>query len=249
MKEYKSVIIAVVCGLSAIICVSIFIFGLSSYKKSPGSGSITATGSASMDFTSDLIVWRGSFTAEGPTTQAAYSQIKQNSEVVKKYLQDNGVSEDEMIFYSVSIQQKYQYIYDENGYIVDEVPDGYNLYQNVSVTSSDVDKIEVISRDITTLIESGVEFFSEEPEYYYTKLDELKLEMIAKATENAKARIDLVTANSGSRTGKLLDASLGVFQITARNSDSEEYSYGGTFNTSSKEKTASVTVRLNYAVD
>lgn len=249
MKEYKSVLVAVICSICAVVCVALAVGGLTSYKESSGSGGITATGSASMDFTSDLIVWRGSFSASGMTTQEAYGEIKRNSEIVKKYLSDNGVTEDEMIFYSVSIQQKYRYIYDDDGYIVDEVPDGYDLSQNVSVTSGDIEKIEKVSRDITTLIESGVEFFSDEPEYYYTKLDELKLEMIAKATENAKARIDLMTENSGSHVGKLLNASLGVFQITARNSDSEEYSYGGTFNTSSKEKTASVTVKLNYSIN
>ena len=54
---------------------------------------------------------------------------------------------------------------------------------------------------------------------------------------------------TGETPGKLLDASLGVFQITAQNSSDEEYSYGGTFNTYSRAKTASITVRLNYAVE
>lgn len=249
MKEYKSIIIAIIISITAIACVSIGISGITSYKKTSGSGGITATGSASQNFTSDLIVWRGSFTATGQTTQEAYAQIKENSQIIKTYLSENGVTEDEMIFYSININQKYRYTYDTDGNIMEEIPDGYDLYQEVSVTSSDVEKIELISRDITTLIESGVEFFSASPEYYYTKLEELKLEMIAAATENAKARIDIMTQNSKSKAGKLLNANLGVFQITAQNSDSEEYSYGGTFNTGSKEKTATVTVKLDYAVE
>lgn len=57
----RSVLIALIATIGAIICVSIFTGGLVNYKKSGGGSGITATGSASCDFESDLIVWRGSF--------------------------------------------------------------------------------------------------------------------------------------------------------------------------------------------
>lgn len=249
MKEYKSVLIALIAGFSAIICVMIGSGSLVDLKEKAQSSGISATGSASQDFTADLIVWRGGFSAHGETAKEAYEKIKQYSEITKQYLLDKGVTEEELIFYSVNIRQNFKYEYNEEGSIIGEIPDGYDLDQELSITSNDVDKIDNISRDISKLIEAGVEFVSESPEYYYTKLDELKLEMIDQATQNAKARIDLLAKNSGSKTGKLLSANLGVFQITAQNSDSEEYSYGGTFNTSSRNKTASITVKLNYAVD
>jgi len=249
MKEYKSIVIALIAGISAIICVFVGSSGLVNFKQVSQSGGISATGSASQNFTSDLIVWRGSFSAYGVTAKDAYAQIKKNSDITRQYLLDNGVTEDEMIFYSVNISKRYKYIYNDEGSIIDEVSDGYDLSQELSVTSTDVDKIDNISRDVSQLIEAGVEFVSDSPEYYYTKLDELKLDLINQATQNAKARIDILTQNSNSKAGRLLNANLGVFQITAQNSDSEEYSYGGTFNTSSKNKTASITVKLNYAVD
>ena len=169
--------------------------------------------------------------------------------MIKEYLVKNGVAEDEVVFSSVNISQRYSTRYNDEGEIMGDYPDGYDLYQEVSVTSNDVDKVEKISRDITELIESGVEFSSFSPEYYYTKLDELKLQLIEEATANAKERINIMAAGTGEKPGKLLDASLGVFQITAQNSSDEEYSYGGTFNTYSRAKTASITVRLNYAVE
>ena len=79
-------------------------------------------------------------------------------------------------------------------------------------------------------------------------LSTIKLELIQRATDNAKQRVDIITENSGATKGELLSANLGVFQITAQNSDSEEYSYGGTFNTSSRLKTATITVNLNYSL-
>ena len=77
----------------------------------------------------------------------------------------------------------------------------------------------------------------------------MKLELIEKATDNAKQRIDIMAAGTGSKTGQMLSANLGVFQITAKNSGSGEYSYDGAFDTSSRYKTAMITVKLNYAVE
>lgn len=248
LKEYKGIVIALIAGLCAVLCVAIFSGSLVSYKKTSGSGGITATGSANCDFEADLIVWRGSFSAYGRTSQDAYKSINKDSKVIKKYLLDNGVTQDEMVFSSVTINQRWENEYNYNGDKIGEYLDGYDLYQDICITSNDVDKIEGISRDISELIESNVEFISYEPEYYYTKLDELKLQLIEEATTNAKARIDLISEGSGAGIGKLLNANLGVFQITAQNSNTE-YSYGGAFDTSSRYKTASITVKLNYATE
>ncbi len=106
--------------------------------------------------------------------------------------------------------------------------------------------MEKISRDISSLLDSGVEFTSWSPEYYYTQLDDLKLDLIDRASKNARARIDIIAENSGAKVGKLVKSNLGVFQITARNSGTGDYSYEGAFDTSSREKTATITVRLEY---
>ena len=181
--EWKSVIIALIAGITAIVCVVIFSGSIVDYKKTSGAGGLTATGSASIDFESDLVVWRGSFSAYGATPKDAYAIIKKDAEVVRQYLLENGVSEEELVFSSVDISQRYRTEYDENGNYIRDYPDGYDLYQSLSVTSEDIDKVENISRDITKLIESGVEFVSNSPEYYCTKLDEVKLEFTDDALE------------------------------------------------------------------
>lgn len=114
--------------------------------------------------------------------------------------------------------------------------------------SKDIEKVEKISREVTELIESGIEFNSSSPSYYYTKLSELKIDLLAKASADAKQRAETIAKNSGSGLGAIKKANMGVFQITGQNSD-EDYSYGGAFNTSSKNKTASITIKIEYAVD
>ena len=120
----RSVLIALIATIGAIICVSIFTGGLVNYKKSGGGSGITATGSASCDFESDLIVWRGSFSVHGNTPKDAYAIIKKDAELVRRYLEENQVAEDEMIFSSVNISQTYTSRYDEEGKYLGDETDG-----------------------------------------------------------------------------------------------------------------------------
>ena len=99
----------------------------------------------------------------------------------------------------MDISQRYRTEYDENGNYIRDYPDGYDLYQSLSVTSEDIDKVENISRDITKLIESGVEFVSNSPEYYCTKLDEVKLDLIEKPLPMQRSALTLCLPVQGQR--------------------------------------------------
>jgi len=125
---------------------------------------------------------------------------------------------------------------------------GYQLNQSLVIESKEVEKVEKISREITELLNQGIAFYSQQPRYYYTDLESLKLEMIAKATEDARIRAERISENSGASLGNLISANMGVFQITGQNSG-EDYSWGGAFNTSSKNKTASITMKLVFEVN
>lgn len=207
---------------------------------------INVTGLGKKDFVSDLIVWSGSFTRKTVKLKTAYDQLKKDKEVVKDYLIAKGLSEKEMVFSSVRIDKQFDYSYDSTGKSHRKFT-GYLLTQKVEIESSEVDKIEALSREVTELINKGVEFNSSHPRYYYTQLAALKLEMIASATKDATLRAEKIAENAGAATGKLRYAKMGVFQIVAQNS-SEAYTWGGAFNTSSKRKTASITMKLQFGI-
>jgi hypothetical protein len=242
------VIATFIAGVSLIIAVVIAVSGFVGYKQNAGGG-ISATGSATRDFSSDLIVWRGSFSAYGKSTIEAYEKIKKDAGIIEEYLISHNVPKENIVFSSVDIYPDYRQIYNNYGNVIGSELVGYSLSQRLTIQSTDVDNIEVISRDITELIGSGVNFSSEAPEYYYTKLGELKLELIEAATADAKARIDIMAEQSGGKVDKLLSATLGTFQITAKNSATDTYTAGGTFNTWSREKTMFISVKLHYALE
>jgi hypothetical protein len=239
-------ITAAIIGLAFII--GLFIIGNAYKSWSKAMETISVTGSAEKDFVSDLIVWRGSYSRKSMDLKSAYAQLKEDENTIRTYLSGKGIQNNEMVFSSVNINKEFNYKTDENGRSLGQEFSGFNLTQNVRIESSNVDKIDQISREATELIEKGIEFNSSSPLFYYTKLTEIKMDLLAKASADGKQRAEIIAKNSGSSLGKLKNANLGVFQITGKNSD-EDYSYGGTFNTSSRNKTGSITIRMEFAVD
>lgn len=207
---------------------------------------ISVTGMASQDFISDLIVWNGYFSADATTTKEAYAQIKKDGEVIKEFLLKKGLNDSDIVFSSVNINSNYEYVYDKDGNSSRKFK-GYTLSQNVTIESKKVDKVETVSREASELIDLGVNLISYSPQYYYTKLSELKINMLSKATEDARSRAEAIATNSHASLGSLKKATMGIFQITAQNGD-EDFTYGGVFNTSSKDKTATVTIRLEFGI-
>jgi hypothetical protein len=178
--------------------------------------------------------------------QTAYVELNKDRNTIRQHLLSKGILSDEIVFTSVNIVRDYDFTVDKNKNR-QRIFTGYNLSQRVQIESQEVDKIESVSREVTELINFGVEFYSQNPEYYYTKLAELKIEMIAEATKDARLRAEKIAENSGANLGNLQNAKMGIFQIIAQNS-SEEYSWGGAFNTSSKRKTATITMKLTFGI-
>ena len=243
MKQYIN---AIIFGI-AIITSSIFL-SKAYTDRTKVEGEIRVTGLGKADFSSDLIVWEGRFGALNIDLKQAYLTLEKNKSTVNNYLKQKGIDTEQLIYSAVKTVKKTKQLYASNGnYIGDEFI-GYELNQSVQIESKAVDKIEKISREITELLNQGVQFYSDSPRYYYTKLADLKIEMISKATEDARLRAEKISEFSGGKLGALESAKMGIFQITGQNSK-EEYSWGGTFNTSSREKTASITMKLIYKVD
>ena len=209
---------------------------------------ITVTGLAENNFTSDHIVWMGNYSRKMMDLKSAYSLLKIDEGKIREYLLAKGLTASELVFSAVVIDKEFATKIDAEGKQAGQEFNGYNLKQNVTIDSKDIIKIEKISREVTELIETGIEFNSAPPAYYYTKLSELKIDLLAKASADARQRAEIIAKNAGSKLGKIKKATMGVFQITGQNSN-EDYSYGGVFNTSSKNKTASITVKIDFDVD
>lgn len=239
----KPVITAIIIGVAAIVSFAIIAHA---YKyRSTTMETIVVTGLAEKDFNSDLIVWNGSYSRKSMDLKTAYAELKTDENSIRNYLLKKGVSVNEMVFSAVVITKSFAPRLDGNGRNIGQEFDGYNLTQTVSVESSNIDKVDHISREATELIQSGIEFNSSAPLFYNTKLKQVKMELLGQASADAKTRAETIAKNAGSSLGKLKKATMGVFQITGKNSN-EDYSYGGAFNTSNRLKTGSITIKMEF---
>ena len=238
-KKYIAfVLVAVILSAGLIASTFIATNGLVEIK---GSRSITVTGSAKQQLKSDLIVWKGSFSSQSQLMPEAYARLKADSGKVRKYLQGKGIDEKDMVFSSIDTNPVYEVNY--NGQYTNNII-AYRLYQRVEIKSEDVDKLTQISREATELMNEGVEFQSFQPEYFYTKIADLKVSMLAEATKDAKNRAEQISQNTGSRIGALKSAKMGVFQITPLYST--EVADYGINDTSSLEKEITAVVTCTF---
>jgi len=238
------VIISVIAAIG--IVAAALVLGNAFKYKYKASNTINVTGNAKKDFEADLVNWSASFSQKSMNLSAASDQLKKDRELVKNFLINKGIKNSEIVFSAVSITKDFSYNTDERGNSYNTFT-GYSLIQSVSVESKELDKVDNVSREISELISQGLELSSNSPNYYYSKLEDLKLALIAEASKNARARAENIAKEAGSSLGALLKADLGIFQITGQN-DNEDYSYGGVFNTTSRHKTANITVKTSFGL-
>lgn len=208
---------------------------------------VTVTGSARKRIKSDLIVWRANVTYQSEEMGEAYSALKERVPRVRSYLISKGVPENEIVVSAVSTQALHESSSEGEGGGDEGRITGYRLSQTLEVRSMDVDKITTISREVTELIEQGIFLESTAPEYHYTKLGDLKIQMLAEAAKDAKLRAQQIASSTGSSVGDVRSARMGVLQITP--ADSNAVSDYGMNDTTALEKDITAVVNVSFAVD
>lgn len=233
---------AVVLSIGLIISVIIMIGG---YKtKYKAEEVVSVTGSAQKSFESNIIKWTAQYARKSDNISEASEWLQQDREAVKEFLDQQGIKPNDIVFQAVNINKDYEYEYDSRGNSIRAFT-GYSLYQTVVIESSELDVVEQAAREISSLLSQGIELTSNEPQFFYSELESLKLDLIKEASENAYQRATNIASESKANVKGMQQADLGIFQITGQNED-EAYSYGGVFNTRSRYKTAHVTLRAKY---
>ena len=239
MKKY------IVIAVAALACA--FVLGRAYTYKFRSQDTIVVTGLGETEFSSDLIVWSGTLTAEAQNAAAGYAEIEASKAKVQQYLTAKGLPAEAVVFEFVNVDKQFSPVYNANGNWAGQRFSGYALRQRFTVESKEVEKVETISREISSLIAQGVSIEAYAPDYYYTKLDDVKMGLIETASADARTRAEKIADNAGARIGRVASARMGVFQITGAKSN-EEFSAGGSFNTSSRNKKARITMRIEYRI-
>ncbi|MGA1238167.1 MAG: SIMPL domain-containing protein [Limisphaerales bacterium] len=201
---------------------------------------ITVTGGAQKSVISDLAVWRGSFSVEDSELLEAQKRLKEHRLKVETFLNARQISP--FVIQPIQIEEIRNQERNQENRVV-----AYRLRQTVEIQSSEVVKLSALGTEAAELVEQGVAFVPQSPEFIYTKIGEAKLELLAEATADARARAQQMALQGGRKIKQLRSAKMGVFQITPPHST--ETSWDGINDRTTVEKSVRATVNATFVLE
>ena len=217
---------AVALALGLVWSTSIAATNWRAVRKPPEKHTIRVTGSAKKRIVSDLIQWEAVIEARAEDRTKAYRTLREGSDKAVAFLAAQGIKAEEIQPQSASFEEIFEEEVEDKvlpGTTVavrteKQVSKGFVTRKSIVVRSSDVARVEKASREITSLLDEGVSVNSESPHYFYTRLGELKLEMLASAAKDARDRADNILRSAGNASiGKLIVADMGIININPAN--------------------------------
>ena len=234
LEKLQLIWLGIFLALGLILAVSLGTGNLSNDK-------ISVTGSAFKIVKSDSARLEFEINMRKPDKQQAYNAVKNQLPIVTKYLENKGITDIE-----IKANNGYNsYKYSPNGNMTNEVA-YYNLSQPIVIKSDDVEKIREISSDIQGLLDQGVDINIISTEYFYSKLGDLKVELLKDATTDAKERANAMLKATHNHPGKIQSVQMGVFQITPV--DSTNVSDMGINDTSSIDKKVTAVANVVFRI-
>ena len=204
---------------------------------------IKVRGYAETAVESDLAIWQMTVKARDKEMAAAYTVLAEHREKVLSFLQENGVAAEAISVRAVSVNERRRRT--ENGYETNEI-EFFELSQKIEVKSQDVQNISKLSTEIAALIGEGIALSSGMPSYYYTRVNELKGELLIAATQDARERAKTLAEGSGVSLGALRAARQGVFSVRA--ADVSGISEKSTDDVAAISKKVTALVTVDYAM-
>lgn len=169
---------------------------------------VTVRGLAEREVKADLVTWPIAYSIAGNDLPSLYDKVNRNNAVIVNFLTSNGIPQEE-----ISVNPPDTYDRASNRYGSDSFAYNFSLNCTVTVTTRQVDKVRELLARQSDLLKEGIPFSNSYINYQFTGLNDIKPEMIAEATKNARAAATQFAADSESRVGKIKTASQGQFSI------------------------------------
>lgn len=207
-----------VCG-AAILALGLvlggFFPGYYYYQAKVDTNSVVVKGLAEMDVKADLAIWNIKFVVTGNNVIKVQQDMEKQKAIVNEFLIKNNIKEEEINIGRLETNDLMANPYrgnNDNGI-------RFILTQNIMVKSKDVDNIARVLNMSGDLVAQGIIFnqdYGYPVSYLFTGLNDIKPQMLAEATKNAKEAAAEFAKNSGSKVGKIRHANQGVFSILPR---------------------------------
>jgi hypothetical protein len=178
--------------------------------------SVTVKGLSEREFEADIVIWPIQFTQAGNDLEALYVSIEANTSMIQEFLKRNGIGEADISFSSPAINDKSAQQYGNSN----KPEFRYTAIQTVTVYSKNITGVRGVMGLLSELGKKGIVFsgdgYQSQTEYIFTRLNEVKPEMIEEATRKAREVAEKFAEDSESTLGKIKNASQGQFSIRPR---------------------------------
>lgn len=234
IKELQIVTVGVILAVAILFSVKIV-------SKSLSQNVITVTGSAYEIVKSDSGVLEFEIVTNAPTKAQGYKELQKDLGIVKNYLEKKKITSIE----AKTINGYSNFKRNANGIETSEI-ESYHLSQNVKIQSNNVELIKEISTDISSLVNEGVDMNVYPANYSYSKLGDLKVKLLEKASTDAKNRATSMLKPTHNRVGRIQSVRMGVYQITPV--DSTDVSNNGISDTSTIDKKVTAVATVAFKI-
>lgn len=178
--------------------------------------SVTVKGLSEREFEADIVIWPIQFTAAGNDLESLYGSIEQSTVKTQAFLNNNGISREEVTLSVPAITDKSAQQYGNNA----KPEFRYTAFQTITVYSKNIAAVRSVMGSLSELGKQGIVFtggnYQSATEYIFTRLNEVKPEMIEEATRKAREVAEKFASDSNSVLGKIKKASQGQFSISER---------------------------------
>ncbi|HEC1891745.1 TPA: SIMPL domain-containing protein [Campylobacter jejuni] len=176
--------------------------------------SVSVKGLSQKEVEADTLIFPIKFTRSNNNLTNLYEDLEKDKQNILRFLQAQGVRADEISYNAPNIIDKLSDPYRNDNIVSFRYVGTGNLLiytKNVKLGKSILEKISTLGKEgIVIKIENY------EIEYLYTKLNEIKPQMIEEATLNARNAAIKFAQDSNSHLGKIKKASQGQFSISNR---------------------------------
>jgi len=178
--------------------------------------SVTVKGLSEREYPTDIVIWPIQFTAAGNDLESLYNAIELNTKKIVSFLGNNGINTDEITLSSPAITDKSAQQYGNNA----RAEFRYTAFQTVTVYSKNIDTVRSVMGSLSQLGKQGIVItggnYNAQTDYIFTRLNDVKPEMIEEATKKAREVAEKFASDSQSSLGKIKRATQGQFSISAR---------------------------------
>ena len=209
---------SLILGISIFLGLTVlgYILGSSAIDIKEYERTVSVKGLSEREFPADIVIWPIQFTSANNDLMRLYTSLEKDTKNIKSFLIKNGIKDEEITISAPAITDKLAQQYGNNA----NVGFRYTAIQSITVYSTQVEDIRKTINKLTGLGKKGIVFtgqnYSNEIQYIFTRLNDIKPEMIEEATTKAREVAEKFATDSNSKLGKIKNARQGQFSIQER---------------------------------